>query len=87
MRSAMATRWCAVDVARQRRQRAVRHADRDRRHVLERVGHREQEDVHRALGIADDSTPCPLLQFIRRTRGLSQLSMLVIELIDAGRRQ
>ena len=35
-----------VDVAGQRCQRPVRHPDGDRRHVLERVGHREQQDVH-----------------------------------------
>ncbi len=37
-----------VDVARERRQGTVRHPDRHRGHVLERVGHRQQEDVHRA---------------------------------------
>ena len=36
-----------VDVARQRRQRAVRHTHRNRRHRLERIGHRQQEYVHR----------------------------------------
>jgi hypothetical protein len=35
-----------VDVAGKRRQGAVRHADRERRRVLERVRHREQQDVH-----------------------------------------
>ena len=35
-----------VDVAGQRRQRAVREAHRERRSVLERVGHREQQDFH-----------------------------------------
>ena len=35
-----------VDIAGQRRERAVRHADGDWRHVLERVRHREQQDVH-----------------------------------------
>ena len=35
-----------IDVARQRRQRAVRHADRHRRHVLERIGHRQEQHVH-----------------------------------------
>ena len=35
-----------IEVARERGQRAVRHADGDRRHVLERVRHREQQDVH-----------------------------------------
>ena len=35
-----------IDVARQRRQRAVRHPDRHRRHVLERIGHRKQQEVH-----------------------------------------
>ena len=35
-----------IDVAGQRRQRAVRHADDDRRHVLERVRHGEEQDVH-----------------------------------------
>ena len=36
----------AVDIAGQRAERAVRHADADRRHVLERVRHRDEEDVH-----------------------------------------
>ena len=35
-----------VEVARERRQRAVGHADRDGRHVLERIRHREQQHVH-----------------------------------------
>ena len=35
-----------VDVASERGQRAVRHPDRDRRHVLEGVRHRQQQGVH-----------------------------------------
>ena len=35
-----------IDVAGEGRQRAVGHADGDARHVLERVGHREKQDVH-----------------------------------------
>ena len=35
-----------VDVAGQRAERPVRHADPDRRHVLERVRHRDEKDVH-----------------------------------------
>ena len=35
-----------IDVAGQGRQRAVRHPDRHRRHVLEGIRHREQEHVH-----------------------------------------
>jgi hypothetical protein len=38
-----------IDIPRQGRERAVRHADGDRRHVLERVGHRQQQDLHRGL--------------------------------------
>ena len=38
-----------VDVAGERRQRAVRHADGDRRHVLERIRHAQQEHIHRVL--------------------------------------
>ena len=41
-----------VDVARERRERAVRHANRDRRHVLEGVGHRQQQDIHRRCASA-----------------------------------
>jgi hypothetical protein len=37
-----------IDISSQRRQRAVRHANGDRRHVLERIRHREQQDVHRS---------------------------------------
>ena len=36
-----------IDVAGQRGQGAVRHADRHRRHVLERVRHGKQQQVHR----------------------------------------
>jgi hypothetical protein len=36
-----------IDVPGERRQRPVGHADGDRRHVFERVRHREQQDVHR----------------------------------------
>jgi len=36
-----------VDVARERGERRVRHADRDRSRVLERVRHREEQDVQR----------------------------------------
>ena len=39
----------AVDVARQRRETTVRHTHRERRRVLETVGHREQQDLHRAV--------------------------------------
>ena len=35
-----------IDVPGQRAQRAGRHAHRQRRHVLERIGHRQQQDVH-----------------------------------------
>ena len=35
-----------IDVAGQRAEGAVRHADADRGHVLERVRHRHEEDVH-----------------------------------------
>ena len=35
-----------VDVAGERGERAVGNPDRHRRHVLERVRHRQQEDVH-----------------------------------------
>jgi len=46
-----------IDVARERRQGAVGHPDRERRRVLERVGHREQQDVHMPLKtIADRRT-------------------------------
>ena len=41
-----------VHVAGQRREGAVRHADGERRRVLERVGHREQQDAHSC-----DATP------------------------------
>ena len=37
-----------IDVAGERRERAVRHPDGDRRHVLERVRHRQQEHPHAA---------------------------------------
>jgi len=46
-----------IDIAGQRGKRPVGHADRDRRHVLERVGHREQEDVH---GRGSDGV-CPIV--------------------------
>jgi hypothetical protein len=36
-----------IEVAGQGGKRAVRHPDGDRRRVLERVGHRQQEDRHR----------------------------------------
>jgi len=36
-----------IDVSGEGRQRPVRHPDGDRRHVFERVRHREQQDVHR----------------------------------------
>ena len=39
-----------IHVARQRCQGAVRHADRHRRHVLERIGHRQEQQVHSRLG-------------------------------------
>src|SRR2546428_14182923 len=35
-----------IDVAGERGERAVRHADRYGRHVLERIRHREEQDVH-----------------------------------------
>ncbi len=35
-----------IEIAGQRRQRAVRHAHRDRRHVLERIRHRQQQHIH-----------------------------------------
>src|SRR6185295_1863743 len=38
-----------VDIAGKGREGPVRHADGDGRHVLERIWHREQEDVHRYL--------------------------------------
>src|SRR5205807_130001 len=36
-----------IEVPGEGRQRPVRHPDGDRRHVFERVRHREQQDVHR----------------------------------------
>jgi hypothetical protein len=36
-----------IDIPGEGRQRPVRHPDGDRRHVFERVRHREQQDVHR----------------------------------------
>jgi hypothetical protein len=35
-----------IHIAGQRGQGAIGHADRDRRHVLERIRHGEQKDVH-----------------------------------------
>ena len=35
-----------IEVAGQRRERAVGHPDHDRRHVLEGIRHREQEHIH-----------------------------------------
>ena len=49
IRSATATRWCGSTLPASDAERAVRHADRDRRHVLERVRHREEQDVHAHL--------------------------------------
>jgi hypothetical protein len=40
-----------IEVAGERRQRTVRHADGDRRHVLERIRHRQQQDVHDPIGL------------------------------------
>jgi len=36
-----------IDVARERGQRPVGHPNGHRRHVLERVGHRQKQNVHR----------------------------------------
>src|SRR5688572_32973543 len=36
-----------IDVGGQRRERTVGHAHRDGRRVLERIGHRQQKDLHR----------------------------------------
>ena len=52
MRSATDDLMMPADVAGQRRQRAVRHAHRQRRRVLERVRHREQKNPHGSLGAA-----------------------------------
>jgi len=38
-----------IDVSRERRKRAVGHADADRRHVFEGIRHRKQQDVHEDL--------------------------------------
>src|SRR5947209_434759 len=38
-----------IDVSGERRERPIRHPDRDRRHVLEGVRHGEQENVHSYL--------------------------------------
>ena len=46
MRSAIGDVVMRIDVAGERRERAVRHAHRDRRHVLERIRHREQQNPH-----------------------------------------
>ena len=46
-----------VDVAGERRQRAVRHADGDRRHVLERIRHAQQEHIHRVLHEKEPRNP------------------------------
>ena len=46
IRSAIDDAVMAIDVAGERRERAVGNPDRHRRHVLERVRHRQQEDVH-----------------------------------------
>ena len=53
-----------VEVAGERGERAVRHADRDRRRVLERVGHREQQDLQ------PDRSPTPGRR--RRTKNASR---------------
>ena len=37
-----------IQIAGERAERAVRHANPDRGHVLERVGHRDQKDIHAA---------------------------------------
>ena len=44
-----------IDVAGERAERAVRHAHRDRRRVLERVRHREQQEAH-GSGIRDQGS-------------------------------
>ena len=46
-----------IDVPRQRRERAVGHADRDRWHVFEGIRHRKQQDVHRDLSLLSRSDP------------------------------
>jgi hypothetical protein len=39
----------SVDVPGQRSERAVWHPNNDRRHMFERIGHRKQKNIHRAL--------------------------------------
>ena len=60
-----------VDVAGERRQRTVRHADGDRRHVLERIRHAQQEHIHRvlhALAAAPSASARRFRSELRRTR-------------------
>jgi hypothetical protein len=59
-----------VHVASERSERAVRHPDRERRHVLEGVRHREKQHVHDIFSSAERGTPVALTHAVHHPRSV-----------------
>ena len=67
-----------IDVSGKRRQRAIRHPDGNGGHVFERVGHREQQNVHKpsvfVTSTLKDETSSSKLDLMRRAHSPATLA-------------